>query len=52
MSKTSVESSITYYVTVNTLNNETLTGYLSVPKAKGKYPVYITVPGAGPAASG
>jgi cephalosporin-C deacetylase-like acetyl esterase len=42
----------TYYVTVNTLNNETLTGYLSVPKAKGKYPVYITVPGAGPGAVG
>ena len=38
----------TYYVTINTLNNETLTGYLSVPKAKGKYPAYITVPGAGP----
>lgn len=50
--KYSKGSFTTYYVTVNTLNNETLTGYLSVPKAKGKYPVYITVPGAGPGAVG
>ena len=42
----------TYYVTVNTLNNETLTGYLAVPKAPGKYPAYITVPGAGPGVVG
>ena len=46
--KYSTGSFTTYYVTVNTLNNETLTGYLSVPKANGKYPAYITVPGAGP----
>lgn len=46
--KYSKGSFTTYYVTINTLNNETLTGYLSVPKAKGKYPAYITVPGAGP----
>ena len=50
--KYSKGSFTTYYVTINTLNNETLTGYLSVPKAKGKYPVYITVPGAGPGAVG
>ena len=50
--KYSKGSYTTYYVTVQTLNNETLTGYLSVPKAKGKYPVYITVPGAGPGICG
>ena len=50
--KYSKGSFTTYYVTINTLNNETLTGYLSVPKAQGKYPVYITVPGAGPGAVG
>lgn len=41
-----------YYVTVKTLNNETLTGYLTVPTAKGKFPAYITVPGAGPGTVG
>ncbi len=42
----------TYYVTVNTLNNETVTGYLSVPNGKGPFPAYITVPGAGPGVVG
>ena len=38
----------TFYVTVSSLNNEILTGYLTIPKGKGPFPVYITVPGAGP----
>ena len=46
--KYSKQNYTTYYVTVNTLNNETLTGYLSIPKGKGPFPAYITVPGAGP----
>ena len=41
-----------YYVTVNSLNGETLTGYLSVPVGKGPFPAYITVPGAGPGGTG
>ena len=41
----------TFYVTVNSLNNKPLTGYLTIPKAKGPFPVYITIPGAGPGIS-
>ncbi len=41
-----------YYVTVKTLHDETLTGYLTIPAGKGPFPVYITVPGAGPGVSG
>lgn len=36
-----------YYVSVESLDGKTLTGYLTVPVGKGPFPAYITVPGAG-----
>jgi len=50
--KKSTPKYTTYYVTVNSLNNEKITGYLSVPTGKGPFPAYITVPGAGPGICG
>lgn len=41
-----------YYVSVKSLNDETITGYLSVPVGEGKYPALVTVPGAGQGISG
>lgn len=41
-----------YYVSVKSLNDETISGYLSVPVGEGKYPVLVTVPGAGQGISG
>lgn len=50
--KYSKKNYTTWYVTVDSLNNETLTGYLTIPAGKGPFPAYITVPGAGPGVSG
>ena len=50
--KKSTPAYTTYYVTVDSLNNEKITGYLTVPTGKGPFPAYITVPGAGPGFSG
>ena len=46
--KMSTKAYTAYYVTVDSLNNESLTGYLTVPTGKGPFPAYVTVPGAGP----
>jgi len=42
----------TYYVTVESLGGDKITGYLTIPTGKGPFPAYITVPGAGPGSSG
>ena len=41
-----------YYVTVDCLDGEKITGYLTVPTGRGPFPAYITVPGAGPGIAG
>ena len=38
-----------YELHVPTLNNRTIYGYVSVPKAEGKFPIMICYPGSGPA---
>ena len=37
-----------YKVSIANINNTRMYGFLSVPKAPGKYPIMFTVPGAGP----
>ena len=39
-----------YELAVPTLNGKTIYGYLSIPKAPGKYPIMVGYPGSGPAA--
>ena len=41
-----------WYVTIKSLNDHTLTGYLSIPTGKGPFPAYVEVPPAGPGAVG
>lgn len=45
--KFSTSRYIAYDISVKSLNDETISGYLTVPRKKGKFPVYIMVPGAG-----
>ena len=41
-----------YYVTVESLGGDKITGYLTIPTGKGPFPAFVTVPGAGPGNSG
>ena len=50
--KMSTKAYTAYYVTVGSLNDEKLTGYLTIPTGKGPFPVYVNVPGAGPGRAG
>ena len=38
-----------YTIAVPTLNHKHIYGYISIPKAEGKFPLIVHVPGAGPA---
>ena len=41
-----------YYISVKSLHDETLTGYLTIPAGQGPFPAFINVPGAGVGISG
>ena len=49
--KFSTSQYIAYDISVKSLNDDVITGYLTVPRKKGKYPAFVTVPGAGPGIS-
>lgn len=46
--KFSTDAYIAYNISLKSFNDHVISGYLTVPRKKGKYPAFVTVPGAGP----
>ncbi|MBE6377226.1 MAG: hypothetical protein E7051_00240 [Lentisphaerae bacterium] len=49
--KFSTDQYIAYNISLKSFNDHVISGYLTVPRKKGKYPAFVTVPGAGPGIS-